>query len=236
MSVNTEFDIRSVELLSKKQLPPGFEVLYTWEFIQQKINELVETFLREYSEALILEELNDGTKKYKKIVLIQILESARLFAADLEDRLVAKGFEVEVKGVKIQSYHEQEQGELEFVDGEENITNMDPQVLYLIVDDMLDSGKTMLGILEKIKELNKEVLSLIAVTLLKKPGAKNSIEYPYLSAFEMEENRWIGGYWINIAMPLLFGIMDARNYRDIIAKIKNFESSENIPVAEIDAA
>lgn len=236
MSINTESDIRTVELLSADKLPPGFEVLYSWEFIQQKIDELVETFLREYSEALILEELNDGTKKYKKIVLIQILESARLFAADLEDRLIAKGFEVEVKGVKFKSYDGEKQGKLKFVEGEENITNMDPEVLYLIVDDMLDTGKTMLGALEKIRELNEAALSMIAVTLLKKPGARSDNGYDYLSAFEMEENRWIGGYWINIALPLIFGIMDARNYRDIIARIREYESSANIPVAETDTA
>lgn len=185
------------------EYPKGWEILYSQAEIAQATNSLVEKLLG-----------IDGILE-KPVVLVQILESARVFTEALRLNLVAKGIKVRVESVKASSYKGKpgEQSRLE-VSGLENIKLFSNEIVF-VVDDMVDSGRTMEEIVEKIKAIAEEAPVLATVLLQKICSAFG----PDFAAISDCPNRWVAGYGINGNAPEELGEADGRDLPDIIARI-----------------
>ena len=75
-----------------REYPYGWEILYS----QKEITEATANLVEEISKI--------GEISEKSVVLIQILESARIFTENLRSGLAKKGISVRVESIKASSY------------------------------------------------------------------------------------------------------------------------------------
>lgn len=186
-----------------KEYPDGWEVLYSQEEIKTATTSLVEELLQV-----------DGIAE-KSVVLIQILESARVFAEAIRQKLSDNGVDVKIESVQASSYIGKpgEQGSLK-VNGLEKIKLSGDEMVF-VVDDMVDSGITMEKTLKQIATI-VESSPMFSTVLLQKI-CSNFI--PDFSAIKDCPDRWVAGYGINGNSPNELGEQDGRDLLDIIARI-----------------
>ena len=152
-----------------------FVTLYTEKQVQQRVQELGAALTKQY--------------KNKKPLFVSILSGAFVFAADLMrafDGNCTVGF------VKLASYSgTQSTGQVQTVMGLEN----DLKGRHIIVvEDIVDSGRTLHYFLEHLRE--QKPASICTVALLRKPDAiKFPIEVEY-AGFDIDD-RFVVGYGLD---------------------------------------
>lgn len=125
----------------------------------------------------------------KKPLFIAILNGSFMFAADLMKEI---NIESEISFVKVASYEEMEStGNVKQLIGlSENIFKKD----VIIIEDIIDTGRTMVKILEEFHALGAE--SVEVVTLLQKPQAKEVISDIKYVGFDIPD-KFVVGYGLD---------------------------------------
>ncbi len=146
----------------------------------------------------IAEQLNEDLKDTKP-VFVCILNGSFMFAADLLKHIELP---CEVSFVKMASYHGTNSGDVkELIGFNESLKNRH----VVVIEDIVDTGKTLQTIVEKLTELG--VASLKVAALLLKPGVyKKEYKVDYVG-LEIP-NDFIVGYGLDYD-----GL--GRNLRDI---------------------
>lgn len=183
-------------------IPPNWQVLYTKEEITAATTNLVK-------ELLQIDGIYD-----KQVILVQVLESARIFAEDLRKGLVAAGVDAKVESIKASSYRDdpEKQGEIK-ISGLENVIPSGKEI-RLVVDDMVDSGKTLEMVMAEIRAVI-ETAPVFSAVFLKK---LSSTFQPDFVAMKQAITGWVAGYGINGNSPEL-GPSDGRDLPHIVVKI-----------------
>lgn len=138
--------------------------------------------------------------KDKRPLFIAILNGSFMFAADILKEIK---IDCEISFVKVASYEDMESsGNVKQLIGlNENIFNKD----VIIIEDIIDTGRTISKILEEFKSLGAS--SVEVITLLQKPKSKNiETKFKYIG-FEIPD-KFVVGYGLDYD-----GL--ARNTKDI---------------------
>ncbi len=139
-----------------------------------------------------IKALADGiNKEYKdkKPLFVAILNGSFMFAADLMKEI---DIESEISFVKVASYEEMEStGNVKQLIGlNENIFNKD----VIIIEDIIDTGRTIVKILEEFKSLGAS--SVEVVTLLQKPKSAEVKDQLKYIGFEIPD-KFVVGYGLD---------------------------------------
>jgi hypoxanthine phosphoribosyltransferase len=157
-------------------------------------------------KAKITETGNRLTKKYsgKPLLILGILKGSLPFAADLIREIKIP---VMYDFIRVKSYIGDKSGELSLiVDTTEDLSEFH----IVIVEDVIDTGRTMQAVKTLINERNP--LSLEIITLLDKPDCRE-VEFKADDALFTIGNEFVVGYGLDYNE---FG----RNLRDICTFIK----------------
>ena len=150
-------------------------IMLTPEEIQQKVSEIGSQISKEY----------DG----KKITAISVLNGAFMFTADLLRTLTV---DVELRFIRAKSYlGTQSSGNVE-VTKTEKIDVKDKHVL--IIEDIIDSGRTLEALKEKFKDLG--CASVKMVTFLDKPSRRVVNVTPDYCCYQIED-KFVVGYGLD---------------------------------------
>ncbi|MTI22145.1 hypoxanthine phosphoribosyltransferase [Fulvivirga sp. RKSG066] len=127
--------------------------------------------------------------KEKRPLFIAILNGSFMFAADLMKEI---NIESEISFVKVASYEEMEStGNVKQLIGlNENIFNKD----VVIIEDIIDTGRTIVKILEEFKSLGAN--SVEVVTLLQKPKSNEVGDQLKYVGFEIPD-KFVVGYGLD---------------------------------------
>jgi hypoxanthine phosphoribosyltransferase len=138
----------------RKILDQQFDILLPSEKIENRISEMANQINLEYRD--------------KDPLFLSILNGAFIFTADLFREITIPA---EVSFIKLKSYRKMEtSGKVkELIGLEHNIFNRN----IIIVEDIVDTGKTLHHILEEFKELGSKSIEIL--TLLYKPEANEQI-------------------------------------------------------------
>lgn len=159
----------------RKILDQQFDILITSEKIENRISEMANQINLEYRD--------------KDPLFLSILNGAFIFTADLFREITIPA---EVSFIKLKSYRKMEtSGKVkELIGLEHNIFNRN----IIIVEDIVDTGKTLHHILEEFKELGSKSIEIL--TLLYKPEAnKIPLDLKYIG-FEIP-NDFVVGYGLD---------------------------------------
>jgi len=145
------------------------------EELTQKIKALADGINKEYKE--------------KKPLFVAILNGSFMFAADLMKEIE---IESEISFVKVASYEEMEStGNVKQLIGlNENIFSKD----VIIIEDIIDTGRTIVKILEEFKSLGAS--SVEVVTLLQKPKSAEVKDQLKYIGFEIPD-KFVVGYGLD---------------------------------------
>lgn len=152
-----------------------FEIFIPKEKIQERILEISRLVNEDYAD--------------KNPLFLSILNGAFIFTADLFREITIPA---EVSFIKLKSYRKMESsGKVKELLGlENNIFNRN----IIIVEDIVDTGKTLGHILEEFKELGAKSIEIL--TLLHKPEAiKRPVDLKYVG-FEIP-NKFVVGYGLD---------------------------------------
>ncbi len=136
-----------------------------------------------------LARLINSDYKDKRPLFIAILNGSFMFASDLLKEIK---IDCEISFVKVASYEDMESsGNVKQLIGlNENIFNKD----VIIIEDIIDSGRTIVKILEEFRSLGASTVEVI--TLLQKPKSKNvDVKLKYVG-FEIPE-KFVVGYGLD---------------------------------------
>jgi hypoxanthine phosphoribosyltransferase len=159
----------------RKILDQQFDILLPSEKIENRISEMANQINLEYRD--------------KDPLFLSILNGAFIFTADLFREITIPA---EVSFIKLKSYRKMEtSGKVkELIGLEHNIFNRN----IIIVEDIVDTGKTLHHILEEFKELGSKSIEIL--TLLYKPEAnKIPLDLKYIG-FEIP-NDFVVGYGLD---------------------------------------
>ncbi|MDO5690779.1 MAG: hypoxanthine phosphoribosyltransferase [Tissierellia bacterium] len=145
-------------------------------------------------------------RKTEELIVISLLRGSFIFTADLVRKLKIK---VNIDFLTTSSYDNEKisSGFVEIVsDIRENLRDAD----VLIVDDILDSGKTMQFVVEHLSTRNPK--SIKTCVLLDKPSRRTEDIKPDFVGFEIEDV-FIVGYGLNYGdhyrnIPYIFTFLD----------------------------
>jgi len=127
------------------------KILITEEEIQSIVNELAQQISHDYAE--------------KKLLIIGVLKGAYAFLADLARAITIP---CEIEFVRVSSYRDDaESGTLELL---QDIAQPIEEYDVLIVEDILDSGRTLSAMIKHFGSKNPQ--SVAACTLLDKPARR----------------------------------------------------------------
>ncbi|TRX61283.1 hypoxanthine phosphoribosyltransferase [Fulvivirga sp. M361] len=128
---------------------------------------------------LISDRINEDYKT-KKPLFIAILNGSFIFAADLLKEI---NVECEISFVKLASYEEMEStGNVKQLIGlNDNIFNRD----VVIIEDIIDTGRTIVKILEEFKSLGANSIEI--ATLLRKPKSEAISDQLKYVGFQLPE-------------------------------------------------
>ena len=152
-----------------------FEKFISSEEITERIKSLAATINSDYAD--------------KKPLFVAILNGSFMFAADLMKEI---NIPCEISFVKVASYQEMESsGNVKQLIGlNENIFKKD----VIILEDIVDTGRTISKILEEFKSLGAS--SVEVVTLLQKPACNTSGEPLKYIGFDIPE-KFVVGYGLD---------------------------------------
>ncbi len=161
----------------------------------ERVNILDRTFERSIPEAEILKQIEhiadrmNGELRTENPLFISILNGSFMFATDLMKKI---DFPCEISFVKIASYVGTTSSDnvLELIGLKENLNGR----TVVVIEDIVDSGKTMINILEMLR--NRGAGKILISTLLLKPQALKydlTIDYVAMSI----PNDFIVGYGLD---------------------------------------
>ena len=142
----------------------------------------------------VSKEIDNKFKNSDSVNLIPILTGGLMFVSSLIFELenlrsgcykmfpiIAKSYgnSTQSQGTKIYGY--------EFLSD-----SLDKNSPSVIVDDIMDTGETLVTVSNKVKEISNSVI--FTAVLLDKLGRRNNILEPDFSCFVLEDNKWIVGY------------------------------------------
>ena len=134
-----------------------------------------------------LAEILNKLYKDKNPVIVGVLNGCVFFMMDL---LKKCDFDYEISFISAKSYIGDKRGKLSVEEINQSFKNRN----IIIVEDIIDSGKTIKEIYYKFKEMNP--LSIKVITLLHKNIAKNIDMIDCMAAFNIE-NKFIIGYGLD---------------------------------------
>lgn len=152
-----------------------FEIFLSSDKIGERVRELSVQINEDYKD--------------KNPIFLSILNGAFIFAADLFREVTIPA---EISFIKLKSYRKMESsGKVKELLGlEHNIFNRN----IIIIEDIVDTGKTLSHILEEFKELGAKSIEIL--TLLHKPEAnRNPVHLRYVG-FEIP-NKFVIGYGLD---------------------------------------
>jgi hypoxanthine phosphoribosyltransferase len=131
--------------------------------------------------------LNQDLQNTSPVVFICILNGAFMFFSDLMKQIHVKS---EIDFIRVKSYKAQTQQEIQIIkDIEINIKGK----TVVLVDDLIDSGNTILKLIEHLQQYNP--LEIKTVSLLKRYNSKFEPNY---YAFHIHHNEWFYGYGLDL--------------------------------------
>lgn len=160
----------------------NIKVLIDEKRLKKRVEELAKQIEKDYQD--------------KNIHLICILKGSIFFFCDLAKYINSN---VRIDFIRISSYHNNESGDIELVEGLlPDIKGED----IILVEDIIDSGKTMNALVPYLTKMNPK--SIKVCTLLDKPSRrKYSFEADYIG-FEIEDKFVLG-----------YGLDYDQNYRNL---------------------
>jgi hypoxanthine phosphoribosyltransferase len=152
-----------------------FEIFISSEKITQRIQEMAAQINKDYIN--------------KNPLFLSILNGAFIFAADLFREITIPA---EISFIKLKSYRRMEtSGKVKELLGlEHNIFNRN----IIIIEDIVDTGKTLNHILEEFKELGAKTIEVL--TLLHKPEVSRKLVNLKYVGFEIP-NKFVVGYGLD---------------------------------------
>jgi len=121
------------------------------------------------------------------VVFICILNGAFMFFSDLMKQIHIKS---EIDFIRVKSYEAQNQQEIQIIkDIEVDIKGK----TVVLVDDLIDSGNTILKLIEHLQQYNPSEIK--TVSLLKRYNSKFEPNY---YAFHIHHNEWFYGYGLDL--------------------------------------
>ncbi len=153
----------------------NFEIYISEEKINKRVSEIAKQVNEDYIN--------------KKPLFLSILNGAFIFTADLFREITIPA---EVSFIKLKSYRKMESsGKIKELLGlEHNIFNRN----IIIIEDVVDSGKTLNHVLEEFKDLGAKSIEIL--TLLYKPEAvKKTVPLKYIG-FEIPD-KFVVGYGLD---------------------------------------
>jgi len=131
--------------------------------------------------------ISQDLKDSSPVVFICILNGAFMFFSDLMKQTHIKS---EIDFIRVKSYDFQNQNEIQIIkDIEVNIKGK----IVVLVDDLIDSGNTILKLIEHLQQYNP--LEIKTVSLLKRYNSKFEPNY---YAFHIHHNEWFYGYGMDL--------------------------------------
>ena len=130
-----------------------------------------------------LAEILNKLYKDKNPVIVGVLNGCVFFMMDL---LKKCNFDYEISFISAKSYKGDKRGKLSVEEIDQSFKNRD----IIIVEDIIDSGKTIKEIYHKFNDMNP--LTIKVITLLHKNIAKDIDMIDCLTAFNIENNFVIG--------------------------------------------
>ncbi len=164
-----------IEFRPEKNFKPG-EVLINREQIDERIKVLAAAIYEDYKD--------------RKLVLLTVLKGARVFSDALQEELCRLGLtNIEEETTQVLSYAGTDSsGELEWVKEPNPKKIQDEDVL--LVEDIVDTGLTLSGVLVKARQSKPR--SLRSVALLSKPIRRQiEIDADY-TGFEIDDHFVVG--------------------------------------------
>jgi hypoxanthine phosphoribosyltransferase len=177
--------------------------LYNEEQLQQAVKKVS----KEIKKHIDKDREPFDVNKRKPPVFICVLNGAFMFFTDLVKEM--NPFDIEIDFIRAKSYQNQNQFEVKIIkDIETYITVKD---IYLI-DDILDSGKTMVVLMDHLGKHHKPH-SITPVVLFKKQHQT----WPIIHGIELTDETWICGYGLDGENGLY------RNKKDIFGKLEEID-------------
>ncbi len=131
--------------------------------------------------------LNHDLQNSSPVVFVCILNGAFIFFSDLMKQINIK---TKVDFIRVKSYESQTQNEIQIIkDIEVDIA----EKTVILVDDLVDSGNTLLKLIEHLQKFNPKEIK--TVTLLKRQNSKFTPDY---YAFHIHNNEWYYGYGMDL--------------------------------------
>lgn len=148
-----------------------FEIFISSEKITRRVQEMAAQINKDYIN--------------KNPLFLSILNGAFIFAADLFREITIPA---EISFIKLKSYRRMEtSGKVKELLGlEHNIFNRN----IIIIEDIVDTGKTLNHILEEFKELGAKTIEIL--TLLHKPEVNRKLGNLKYVGFEIPDNFVVG--------------------------------------------
>lgn len=153
-------------------------ILVSEDSIRKRVAELGEEISRHYEN--------------EELVLIWIINGALLFSADLIRHITIP---VKIDCIRVSSYKGNTKPVSEPLIVNDLNLNIEGQSV-LLIDDILDTGKTLLRVVEELKKL--EPKSIESCVLLDKQTDRPSIETPKYVGFEIAD-QFVVGYGLDFA-------------------------------------
>lgn len=160
------------------------KILLTEEEIKESIKLLAKRIHEDYTK-----------KEITEIYLLFVLKGSFIFAADLIRELSKLNLKMKIDAIKISSYEGTKSGKINICLSELLINNLDNKNI-LIIDDILDTGKTLHTLKWNIKRYYKPK-SLEFCCLLKKEQKINDVYLNVNYIGFVIPNRFIVGYGLD---------------------------------------
>ena len=179
------------------KLPKNFKLIYSAEEIDNKVNQIAK---------LISNDFEGSTP-----VLIGVLNGSFIFLADLVRKIKIK---TEIEFVRLKSYEgfkSEEDVKLVY-----NIRKDLKDRDVLIVEDIIDTGKTLTFLYDKIQKMKPKSISVVSFLL--KPGSNNFNRKIKYVGFEIPPD-FVVGYGMDFDekfrnLDSLYKISDETEYKD----------------------
>ena len=135
---------------------------------------------------VIARRVHDDFASEESLQVVAILKGALVFMADLLRRVPLR---LEIECLNVASYHggTESSGQVDFLD--QKLPDVKGRCV-LLIDDILDTGRTLAAVSEKLRELGaREVKTCVLLTKDKERAAEVDADY---SAFEIADEFVVG--------------------------------------------
>lgn len=179
------------------KVPKNFKLIYSAEEIDYKVSQIAKLISNDFKDSIP--------------ILIGVLNGSFIFLADLVRKIEIK---VEIEFIRLKSYEG-----LKSTDNIKIVYDLRKELKYrdvLIVEDIIDTGKTLTFLYDKIQEMNPKSISI--VSLLLKPKSNNFNRKIKYVGFEIPSD-FVVGYGMDFNdkfrnLDSLYKFIDKTKYED----------------------